>query len=168
MNKRRATTLVELVICMSIGSSLMLLSIEVAHQAFSASSRAHQRAELGRTGSRLAQQFRYDVHRATEATVEDPATVRVRYADETVVIYKAGDGRITREHSPATGETEHESYFLGQNQLVSFKSLDDPKRMELVARDETNLHNVAPRLELHVAAVVGKLRQAEQSGETEQ
>jgi hypothetical protein len=156
VNRRRGTTLMELVICMTIGSSIMLMAIQVTHQAMTASSQALQRSQQERAGARLAQQFRSDVHRASDVVIESEETVRAQLADETKVTYKILTDRVTREEVPKEGPSLHESYDVGDGAKVAFHEIAAPRRIELVMLRETLLHKLPPRIELHAVAVVGK------------
>ena len=167
MNRRRATTLAELVICMSIGSSIMLLAIKVTHQTMTASSQTRQRGDVDRVAGRLAQQLRSDVHRAVDVSVE-PDNLRIVYADETVATYEAVRGRITRGHRLADQQNEQEVYLLADDDEPEFRLVDEPKRIELIVRRRHDSGDAAPNTRLHVVAVVGKLVTAEKAKGTAQ
>ena len=166
MTRRRATTLAELVICLSIGSSIMLLAIKVTHQAMTASSQARQRGDVDRAGARLAQQLRHDVHRAVDVTVEVPENLRVEHVDETVTTYQADRGRIIRDHQLADGQNEREEYRLTDDDALEFRLVEEPKRVQLTVRRRRNPDDVATTVRLHVVAAVGKMVTAEQASET--
>lgn len=192
MKHRTGTVLAELVICMSIGSSLMLLAIGVAHQALSASSRARQRCDVNRACIRLERQFRNDVHRAAKLTSVAAESLQIELDDSTNVTYEVKDNSVVRVQSTATkadasvsdavratdadvtavdqkvvdpttsSAGERERYVVGENRSIVFGQLEDPPRAALTIRHNLELQNIAPRIELYVVAVVSKLNEAEQ------
>ncbi|MGN6133938.1 MAG: hypothetical protein ACTHOU_05520 [Aureliella sp.] len=159
--------LIEIAICMSIGSSLVVLAIGVAHQAMTMSSRASRQVDLGRTGARLAQQFRTDAHLASRVEVEnDSQTLRFELADKRSLAYSIDGSRLLRQSSSSGNAPEQpierEAYDFGAGCQIRLATLDDPPRAELVVVRDSGLHGEDPRLELQLVAVVGKLIQAEQ------
>ena len=157
MKQRTGSMLAEAVICMSIGSSLMLLAISIAHQALTTSSNTRHRCDLNRIGMRLEQQLRSDVHRAQSLANTAADRVEIELHDKTTVTYAVADRDILRTRSLPSGEKEYERFALGDDRSATFRSLDDPARLELTVLYTTRLDHVAPRIELHVVAVTGKL-----------
>ena len=164
MNRRRASTLVELMVCLSAGSTLMLVAIGLVHQTLKISREVSQHADHDRSLARLATLFRRDAHHATGASIESETELRMTRANDSEVIYRFADQRITREYKLASGEVENEGFAVDQEISATFESSSDPNQAALLVRRDTGLHDARPRIELHVVAVLSKLRGAEQGG----
>lgn len=165
MNRRRGSSLVELMMCMTAGSTLMLVAIGLVHQTLTVSSQASQQVDHDRTLARLATQFRRDAHAATEASADAETELRLSLSDETEVIYAAADRKITRRHELASGEVENETFALDDKHSATFPTQSERDRAELLIRRDTGLHSAGRRVALHVVAAVNKLPWAEQGGE---
>lgn len=165
MKRRRASSLVELMMSMTAGSSLMLVAIGLVHQTMTVSRQTTEQTDHDRSLARLAMQFRFDAHRASEATAESENELSLTWSDETKVTYQFADRHITRRHQRASGEEEQERFALRGQATTTFEALSDPDRVELIIRRDAGLQNVPPRTQLHVTAALHKLLRAEQGGE---
>jgi type II secretory pathway pseudopilin PulG len=70
MKSRRGTTLVEMVIFISISASILSVSAPFLYSALRSYAKSQEFADVERSLTRLARQFRSDVHRATAAVVK--------------------------------------------------------------------------------------------------
>lgn len=168
MKQRRASSLVELMMCMTAGSSLMLVAIGMVHQTMTVSRQTTEQTDHDRSLARLAMQFRFDAHRASGASAKSENELSLTCSDGTVVTYQFADRHITRRHQRASGEDEQEGFALGGQATATFQALSDPDRVELIIRRDAGLQHVPPRTELHVTAALHKLLRAEQGGEERQ
>jgi type II secretory pathway component PulJ len=168
MMRRNGSTLVEIVICMSISTSLMLTAVGLVHQTLTVSSRTSERADLARSLARLSTQFRADAHRATEAKTDSETEMRLTQPDGSEVIYRFADHRIARQHQSASGQLEHDSFSCEAGHVAKFNVLSQPERAALLVQRDRGLANMPPQTELHVEAVLSRLPWAEQGGEEAQ
>lgn len=164
MSRERAFTLVELLVTLSAGSAMMVMAISTVHQAMQFSTLCRDRADAGRSMARLAEQLRYDVHRAEKATVDSEQSVTIRLPDGSTVTYKINGNRVTREQPLASGETWREVYRFSEKQRGKFSAMDDPKRVMAVIEFDAGLKNFEPRIDRQIAVVVGRMRRCESTG----
>jgi hypothetical protein len=165
MSTRRAATLVEMVMTMSAGTSLILLAIGLMHQTLTLSRQASGRADAQRSLARLAMLFRDDVHRARAVAVENDDQLNLELADEGRVLYRFVDHRLTREYQRASGKVEHERFAFDAGHSATFQSLREPTRAGLIIRHDPGLYKVPAKTELHVEAVLNRWQWAENGRE---
>jgi hypothetical protein len=156
-NKRSAFTLIELSVTMATGSTLMMLAIGLVHQSMTLSSIGRERCDHQRTINRLASQFRRDVHRALQCTVQSPGSIQLILPDGDRISYEARANRLTRLQPLGVAGTRREVFEFHQRSSVTFESIDQPTRavVTIVYRPQGTIEQ--PRLDLRVAAVVGRL-----------
>ncbi len=131
MRNRNAYSLVELMVTMSIGSSLMMLAVGLVHQSFTLASTAKSRIDHQRTTDRLTHDFRQDAHRASDAMVDQPQQVELIRSDGVRVRYVVDGSHIQREESLNGQVQRREGYQLSENLLASFQTVDQPRRLIL-------------------------------------
>lgn len=162
---RRAFTLVELLVSMSVGSTLLVLAIGMVHRAMTLETTARGRAATHRTALRLADQFRRDIHHASAVSLPEgsngnaPAQLRIELPNQEPTTYAATDRGVIRLQQLASEQTRREEFFFPAGYQIDFAELQSPRRAVLTVRRETGLTGYAPRVELHVEAVVGRLQQ---------
>jgi prepilin-type N-terminal cleavage/methylation domain-containing protein len=155
MSNRNAYSLVELMVTMSIGSSLMLLAVGLVHQSFTLSSTAKSRIDHQRATDRLSHDFRQDVHRASEAIIDQPEQVELVRSDGVRIRYVADGSRVQREET-LNGEVQRrEAYRLSESLLATFQTVNQPRRLILqLSPTASNLPVTTPARQ--VAAVLGR------------
>jgi prepilin-type N-terminal cleavage/methylation domain-containing protein len=186
---RRAFTLVELLITMAAGSALMLLAVGLVHQTMHLTSVARGRADEHRAISRLAAQFRHDVHRADDVFIESAQTVRIRsgeFGEVTYIVKPQGCVRVASGQPAERSGPEryaHESFALQPGGGVYWELMDQPRRAamsiyrserpgsEIVLRPlASDLPSQGRPPTLRVEAVIGRMtangdRQAEEDSQ---
>lgn len=163
-HSRSAFTLIELSITMAAGGTLMLLAIGLVHQTMSLSSMGRRQADHQRTTTRLATQFRHDVHRAKQSTVESPSGLQLILAGDNRVSYRAQGNRLTRLQPLEDGTTRRDVFTLHEHSSVAFRALDEPSRVELTILRYAPLTDAQPRPDRGIQALLGRLI-AHQQGE---
>ncbi len=164
MKPRKAFSLVEMLMTMTMGSSLMLLAIGLVHQSMSMSKLAKIRGEHAGSLDRLAQHFRGDVHAAAEVVSVSSDLISLKLADESTVTYKVEGSNVTREKTGPGTEVARELFRFDERCCATFASQASPQRIAVqVERRLENTEVVAP-IDLSVVAVVGRWQQLEQTG----
>jgi prepilin-type N-terminal cleavage/methylation domain-containing protein len=149
MTRRRGVSLIELILVIAIITAILGMTGTLFHRLFQSEQRSARATLVELTTSRLADQFRRDVHWARTAKqsltpgemlpileLTVPATASGGDSPTTVV-YTAGDGKVARELIGSQGTMARESFRLPDCR-VRFSELD-----ELVAADATNAANTA-------------------------
>ena len=150
-------TLVELLLALIAGSSIMALGIGVVHQSFHWSKQCRDRAATVRHFDRLQRQFRSDVHVAESIKLQNDS-LSLESADGQVV-YQVESNRLVRTNRSADKILQREYYplQLGEAFNLSMQVIKDPDRACLTFRRRTPLkETVAPSLVVRdIQAVVG-------------
>ena len=161
MNRPRGHTLVELIVTMSVGSTLLLLATGVVHRTMRFESTSRQRTDVHRTARRLAHDFRRDAHRAESVKLSDeadpPTTIRFSLPDEAAVTYTVARGMVLREQRLAEGQVRREPYYFPPGYRVTFAGVFRPRRAVLSVEHDHGLIGEPPSTLVHVAAEVGRL-----------
>lgn len=104
-NIRSGFTLIEMMVVIAFGSSIMLTAIALAHTAFTLHSRAQLRFERSFTLDRFIEGFRADVHLANRFELTSEQSLTLFLADDQRVEYRSEADRLTRLQTIAA-ETE--------------------------------------------------------------
>ena len=139
MKSRQAHTLVELIVSMTVGSALMVLTVGLLHQSLSLASTARARANQYRAFDRLTQDFRRDVHLASDATSDESAAdgspaIELNRQDGAVIRYetirdRSNGTRILRAERSDGAIVRQEAYDLEMPIEVSFATPSQPPRV---------------------------------------
>lgn len=162
-HQRAAFTLVELSITMAAGGTLMMLAIGLVHQTMSLSATDRQHCDHQRATDRLAAQFRSDVNQAQSCTVESGQNIELILPGDDRIQYEADGNQLIRLQPLGDGTVRRESFRLDEHASASFELLDEPARAAVTIRRQAPHSNLAPRIDRHVSAVVGR-RIAHQQG----
>ena len=161
MNQPRGHTLVELIVTMSVGSTLLLLATGVVHRTMRFESVSRERGDVHRTAGRLSHDFRRDAHQAESLQLSDeadqPSTMRLTLPDQDAVTYTVDKGMVLREQRLADGQVRREPYYLPPGYRATFARLFRPRRAVLTVEHDHGLVGEAPRTLVHVEAEVGRL-----------
>ncbi len=118
MRSRNGFSLVELLIVMSVGTAMLTVAMSVLYLLKETQSNVRQRLASGRRVTRLADQFREDVHgasavnRVPDETSSPAATVwQFTIQPETVVRYEIRDDEVRRVRNTEDRKI-HEDYRL--------------------------------------------------------
>ncbi len=156
MKQRNGSTLIELVLSMSAGSAVMLLAISLVHQTMMLTERSRHRSDSSRTLDQLAQNFRRDVHLATDLKIDTEGTLALNGADDSQITYVVQNNSVIRLRKHTSDENEQERYPLAEDASLIFQVIQEPDRATLTVRGETGLQETMQRVDLHVEAVLGR------------
>ncbi len=157
MKRRHAFTLIETLVTMTVGGTLMTLALALLQQSMVLSSTAKRAADKDSAANRLVNQFRFDVGVAEEVTIPSPDTVRLGIEGGEVE-YVVADGHITSERTSKSDKTKREEFSLGPLCEVKFELHEQPDRATLTLSRRSKLKHVAPRVWRQASATVGRLR----------
>lgn len=156
MKQRNGSTLIELVLSMSAGSAVMLLAISLVHQTMMLTERSRHRSDSSRTLDQLAQNFRRDVHLATDLKIDEEGTLALNGADDSKITYVVQNNSVIRLRKLTSDESEQERFQLAEDASAIFQVIQVPDRATLTVRGETGLQETMQRVDLHVEAVLGR------------
>jgi hypothetical protein len=101
MNRRRAVSLVELLLTMSACTVILTMSTALIHRVLHAQSKTRAFVDCERAALRLSEQFRRDVHAARDATTADAnlgegVFLRLQFPTNQSVEYRHSQGAVLR------------------------------------------------------------------------
>jgi len=99
MKRRRAVSLVELLLAMSACAAILTMSTTLIHRVLHAQSKARLFFDSERAALRLAEHFRRDVHAATaaaDANLGEDVFLRLQFAADEVVEYRRSETTVVR------------------------------------------------------------------------
>jgi prepilin-type N-terminal cleavage/methylation domain-containing protein len=160
MNKPQAFTLVEMLVCISMGSVLMGIALNMVHRTMRIETAARSNSQLERSANRLSRQFRHDVHRAQVVSLETleagAVAVRLVLPGEAPIVYRLEQHIALRQQEQAAGRTHRESFEFPEDYRFRVEELVHPARAALSLQRDPDLIGVGPQRSLHVEAVVGQ------------
>lgn len=109
----------ETIICMGIGSVLMLLAVKLLHQSFQQSRQTKSRFDVAIAQNRLARQFRTDAWSAVAAQASAEQVV-FRSSDSATISYQYINGFVQREIQREGRPASFERYSLGAGTEARF------------------------------------------------
>ncbi len=172
MNNRRAFTLVEMMVSISVGSVLMALALGIVHRTMRTESTARTHAEVERTAARLSRQFRHDIHQAKSVSLDnqqsDATLLRLVLPDQQPITYRIEKRGILREQQHRDEQTHREIFTFPDDYILQFAELTEPSRAMLTLKHDTKLVGIAPQIKLHIEAVIGQFLRLSQTGEDSQ
>ncbi len=163
MNIRRGFTLVEMLAVISVSSVLLVIATGAVHRAMRLEHRWADQADVNRVLTRLARDFRADVHRCRQASLNEDSLVLTALAGE-VVTYEVTATEIIRDaQAPAKGR-QREFYRLPADCLANFLiEAGEPTWVELRVTQSPQLRNLPARVVLNVKSEAGRLIRLAQS-----
>jgi len=165
-NRSRGFTLVELLLVLSVGGLLTTLAICGLERAMTFDSATRSKLDQARGLNQLCDQFRYDVHLATEPIVASADGAMVVLSGS-LVKYSIELDRIDRTEVMSDGSTRYEAYRLGENLVFEFATTNKPELAILSVRFNTGLRHAPSRFERMIVAAIGqRLSKATQTGDT--
>lgn len=162
--KRNGFTLIELMMTITVGSTLLILAVGLVHQAMSFGSQSRDQADQARSRNRLATAFRQDVQQAKSCQIDSDQQLNLSMADGSQVTYLATANQVSRTQPLDNGQTRHESFEFSAISTIVFERLSEPDLAVLTI--VRSLPTAETRIESQVAAVIGRrqmLQQAEVS-----
>jgi hypothetical protein len=183
LKRRRASSLIELLIIMSACSLVLTLSAALLHRAMHIQSRSRAYVDAERSATRLSHQFREDVHkalahRAGEAPVDGDALLQLTHPGNEEVQYVAMDGTVSRTLMREAEVVSREEYAFPSAVKANVQQQEAPTRLVLVvttnpadALNRTDSRRIEPGfspVSLQAEAVLGRdLRFLRRSDEEE-
>jgi prepilin-type N-terminal cleavage/methylation domain-containing protein len=169
MNHRPAFTLVELLISMSIGATLMALAIGVVHRTMNLQSAARAQEAGHRAAAQLSRQFRRDIHRSASVALNDGGvTLSVETPSGVLpTTYSFDGGTLIREQIQGDGRRHREQYQFGRRAQFDIRVEAEPRRVVLMIKQDI-VAREASRVLVHCEAVIGRLAAFDQSPEVQE
>jgi type II secretory pathway pseudopilin PulG len=119
MRPRRGITLIELTLSLGAGGIVMLLAITLVNQSMQFSKTIRQRSDTAQSISRLARQFRTDIHSATRA--EQAADgLSIMHPNNIQIQYRVHEHTVTRELTEPSKPTIRDGYKLDDAMSTTF------------------------------------------------
>jgi prepilin-type N-terminal cleavage/methylation domain-containing protein len=174
MRFRRGFSLIELLIVLSVGTVMLMVAVSVLYLLKEAQVNLRERLSVGRMITRLADQFRDDVHRASsmergsdEAATSDLAVWKLTIDADTVVLYEMRDGAVRRVRIGSRGKIQ-DDYRLpsGMGAAITAPEGDsDPATLRLEVSDASTGRSRPIQVEALLGFANRHTQQADGSGE---
>ncbi len=130
--KRLGFTLIETLLAVSFGSSIMLTSVALVHTSFRLHGEAQQRAEQALTLARFTEQFRRDCYMASDAWAASANSLSLTLEVGSQVTYTANQRQLTRALlNPDDGIEQVERVELNENRRGAFSLKNEGRCAEL-------------------------------------
>lgn len=161
---RRGVSLVELLVVMSLGAGLLTTSAVALHRIMHVHGKARNFLAASHSGLRLADQFRRDVHRATQVSITNldaPLVLRLQLGEAQVVEYSHLGGTVRRTQSDGANVSREEYSFPAESQ-VSIREESSPRLLSLSITSQPGdgagpaQQGFATAVHLQVVAQVGR------------
>jgi hypothetical protein len=156
MIKKKGNIMIEAMISIAAGSVVMLLAIQLVHQALKLSVQTRQHATETQTLSRLARQFRSDIHSAVSWDTPSQDQMRIQFPDGAAIVYQFENHHVVRKLVDRLQIPSHESYSIAEDSLVKFDRLASPDRCVLSVERQSRASGQTPLLNMQVAAIAGR------------
>ena len=156
---RRAFTLIEMLVAISVGSVLMGIAVSLLLVLLGAEQSGRTHAERSESLQRLADQFRRDVHAAVgevAAGGEDQHGCRLRLAGGESVRYAIGGGGLSREERKGSEVVRGESYALPKDSTTAIAIDRTTSPWTLSLTIVPNDASLGPGHEIRIDAVLGR------------
>ncbi len=173
MRHRRAVSLAEVLVVLSLSSAILPVGIGLIHRVMNEQTRARNDQDMHRVAERLTRQFRQDIHRTTQVANQDDTAGRtdalqLQLPDQDTVAYAVLENVVTRTHTCNGDAAIHrEEYSFSSDCEIKFQENSAPHRVLLTVRENAVIANpapsagpaeqsVEPRVLVHIDAVVGR------------
>ena len=158
MKPPRGFTLVEMLAVIATGGVLLVIATGVVNRAMRLESQWRSQANVSRALSRLAHDFRADVHQCQEMHLtEDAATLILTAADGRAISYEIAADEIIRDVQAPGSARVREFYMKPADYKAEFTIQIESQWVKLAVNRDSQLKGIAPRVVLDVAAEVGRL-----------
>jgi hypothetical protein len=133
---RRGMTLVELMVIISATSVVLTTSAALMHGVMHTQKATRAFFDAERSAVRLSNQFRSDVHEATDATIDAGATgeeafVSLQLSGNTTTRYRYVDGKVLRVQTRDGGGIAREEFVFPPSAVLKIELVDTPRRLVL-------------------------------------
>lgn len=162
----RGTTLVELIVTLTIASSIFLMATAWIHQSMFLSSKMRELGRHHQELMRLSRQFRDDVHFAAAAEMNDEGEVSL-YSDDQRIQYSVQGSRVTRHERRSDDDSlvAQETYRMrdGAEVSLAIDPIFNPPQITLLVERSSKQQGTAftRPLDLSVRSKIGRLRKDE-------
>lgn len=155
MKRREGFTLVEMIVVLAIGSTVLTLAIGMVHQSMLISSAAKSGCQRQQATNRFLEQFRCDIHQGTTVDCDSPDSLMVFSSDDSKILYRTEHNRILREQFKARQLLRREELFLDERGLAAFEFQLGHSLAVLQISSRTDLVSQTLRVDRRVEARVG-------------
>jgi len=152
----KAFSLVEALVVLTIGSTVLALSVGTVHQAMQVAEMAQANSQRTLHSNRFMEQFRNDVHLGVNMDLHSNQSLTIDAHDHSKIVYGIEQNSVTREQTASDGKISHDAILLSAN---AYGTLDFEEESKIVSlRIFTNLerHHAPPRLNRCVEAILGR------------
>ena len=146
---RTAFTLIEMLVVMTVGMTVMMLAVGMISKSMQIASDNQSRMDQSLVTDRLAREFRRDTHQSTSFELD--AGIRFSRPDGSVVEYTASNSDVVRRHIVDDATIAQESFDLGDDRVAVFES-SQTDRVALTIQVSAS----TVRIDRRVEAVVGR------------
>ena len=125
MKRRRGIFLIEMLVVITVGAALAGIAVFMLYALMISHDSGREHLENCRTISRLAEQFRGDVHSMQKTSADGKETeieLLPEAANDAKVRYQCLDGRVDRCELQGEKTVRQESYMLGPDMEASIKT----------------------------------------------
>jgi prepilin-type N-terminal cleavage/methylation domain-containing protein len=129
MRHRRAFTLLELLIAVSVSTVFIGIAVALLQGLFQLGNAARREARSANVLGALARQFRADVHQATEAESGPKKSLSLRLPGGRTVVYEIKPREITRHEQGGSGPAREESYAINPQATAAIEVEKGPVKM---------------------------------------
>lgn len=163
--RRSAVSLVEMVVTITLGSSLMLSAVTVVHRAMDYRQQTQQRVEHQRVIDRELLVVRRSVSEAIAVECPTESELQIKLEGDETIVYRIEGGLLTRQRTRGDAVIQTHSVTLDSRQRLTFQ-VDELGRQVSVRLKRFPLgKNLEPIVERQVLAIVGVLATRLESGE---
>ena len=159
--RMRGFTLIETLVAVSFGSSIMLTAVALVHTAFKLQSLTRTRLEETSTLDRFVEQFRRDANLADRVELPSEKTLKLFFLGELQVEYLAEENQITRRLIDGDELLQVEQVRLEAGRTARFTQSDSARCVVLdILGQQDNPTSDAPRTMRRIVVAVGGMNAA--------
>lgn len=153
MIRSKAFSLVEVLIVLSIGSTVLAISVGTVHQAMQVAKTAQDHAQRSLHSSRFVEQFRNDVHLGVAVTLHANQSLTIGMDDRSEIVYAIEKSRVTREQKLSDGKTRRDTLTLveGDYGTLDFDETSKVASLRILTNHERD--QARPRLNRSIEAI---------------
>jgi prepilin-type N-terminal cleavage/methylation domain-containing protein len=157
MRRRRAVSLVEVLVALSIGSTVMTLAVGTIHQAMLVVETTNQCNQWLQRSNYFFEQFRKDVHLGKGIDFHSDQSLAIKSTERPAINYIIQANHITREQKTSDGLVHRDEMKLleGAYAMLYFDELKKIARLSIYTRRD--LHQALPRLDRDVEAILSRV-----------
>ncbi|MCA9160249.1 MAG: hypothetical protein KDA72_18080 [Planctomycetales bacterium] len=158
--RKQAFTLIEMLVALSFGSSIMLTAVALVHTAFQLQSHSQMRLERTSILDRYVEQFRRDASLADRFELATEKTLKLFFAGEQRVEYQTHENHITRRAFDGDELRQVEPVQLELGRTARFDQVHSGRCVAFDILVEGNSSTGAPRSVCQTVVAVGTINGA--------